>query len=149
MPKPTESQVASVPIFARLADPDRALIAEVSEVRSYAAGATIFAEGEPASVLFAILSGRVRVTASGGVTDSPDQLEAGDPLGDVAAFEGGPYPATGTAIEPTECLVIPRVELFRLLEQHPTFVRGFVHGLTRRIVQLTRELRHKAERARK
>jgi CRP-like cAMP-binding protein len=59
----------------------------------------------------------------------------------VAAFEGGPYPASGTAIDPTECLVIPRSELFRLLEQHPSLARGFVHGLTRRIVQLTRDLR--------
>jgi hypothetical protein len=43
-------------------------------------------------------------------------------------------------VERTECLVIPRAELFRLLE-HPTLARGFVHGLTQRIVQLTKELR--------
>jgi CRP-like cAMP-binding protein len=46
-------------------------------------------------------------------------------------------------VERTECLVIPRAELFRLLEQHPTLARGFVHGLTHRIVQLTKELRNR------
>ena len=44
----------------------------------------------------------------------------------------------------TRCLVIPRAELFRLFEQSPTLVRGFIHGLTHRIVELTRELRQKS-----
>ena len=142
MPKPTDSQIAAVPIFGRLSPEDRALIADVAEVRSYQPGAKVFTEGEPADVLLTILSGRVRVSSSAGSPDLRGVLEAGDPLGDVAAFEGGPYPASGTAVEPTECLVIPRAELFRLLEQHPSFVRAFVHGLTRRIVQLTTDLRH-------
>lgn len=141
MPRPTELQIASIPIFDRLSPADRALIANISEVRSFAPGATVFAEGEPAAVMLTILSGRVRVTASDASAALPDLLEAGDPLGDVAAFEGGPYPATGTAVDPTECLVIRRADLFGLFEQQPTLVRGLIHGLTRRIVQLTRELR--------
>ena len=143
MTRPTDSQVAAAPIFGRLSPADRALVSGVSEVRSYDAGAAVFTEGEPASVVFTILSGRVGVQSTAGASDLPEVLEAGDPLGDVAAFEGGPYPASGTALERTECLVIPRVELFRLLEQHPTLARGFVHGLTQRIVQLTKELRRK------
>jgi CRP-like cAMP-binding protein len=141
MSTPTESQIAAVPIFARLAPADRTLLVDISEVRSFAPGATVFAEGEPADVMLTILSGRVRVTASAASTELPDLLEAGDPLGDVAALEGGPYPATGTAVEPTECLVIRRVDLFGLIDRHPTLVRGLIHGLTRRIAQLTRELR--------
>jgi CRP/FNR family transcriptional regulator len=142
--RPTDTQIAAVPIFGRLSPDDLARIADVAEVRRYQAGANVFTEGDPADVIFTILSGRVRVTTSSAKSlDLPDVLEAGDPLGDVAAFEGGPYPASGTAVEPTECLVIPRAELFRLLDGQPSFVRGFVHGLTRRIVQLTRELRRK------
>jgi CRP/FNR family transcriptional regulator len=143
MPTPTELQIASVPIFERLAPADRGLLADISEVRSYAPGATVFVEGEPADVMLTILSGRVRVTAPAASTELPDVLEAGDPLGDVAALEGGPYPATGTAIEPTDCLVIRRADLFGLIDRHPTLVRGLIHGLTRRIVQLTRELRRR------
>ena len=142
MPRPTDSQLAAAPIFGRMSPTDRALIADVSEVRSYPPGDVVFNEGDPAAVILTILSGRVRVSSSaGGTPDLPQFLHAGDPLGDVGAFEGGPYPASAVAVEPTECLLIPRSELFRLLEQHPTMVRGFVHGLTQRIVQLTRELR--------
>lgn len=141
MSRPTDSQIASVPIFERLTPADRTLVADISEVRSYAPGSTVFVEGEPADVILTILAGRVDVTASAAASALPDVLEAGDPLGDVAAFEGGPYPATGTAVESTECLVIPRAELFALIDRHPALVRGLIHGLTRRIVQLTRELR--------
>jgi CRP-like cAMP-binding protein len=141
--RPTDTQIAAVPIFGRLSPDDLARIADVAEVRRYQPGAKVFTEGEPADVMFTILSGRVRVKSAAESPNLPEVLEAGDPLGDVAAVEGGPYPASGTAIDPTECLVIPRSELFRLLEGHPTLVRGFVHGLTRRIVQLTRELRRK------
>lgn len=144
MPQPTETQVASVPIFSRISPDDLALVAAIAQVRAYTTGEQVFAEGEPAPVILAILSGAVRVSsANGPALDMPEVLHPGDPLGDVGAFEGGPYPATGTAIEPTTCLVIPRAEFFRLLEQSPTLVRGFVHGLTHRIVQLTRELRLK------
>ena len=104
-----------------------------------------FVEGEPANVILALLSGSVRVAAAGGeVHDLPEVLHPGDPLGDVGAFEGGPYPASGTALETTECLIIPRADFFGLLAHSPTLVRGLVHGLTQRIVSLTRELRRKA-----
>jgi CRP/FNR family transcriptional regulator len=143
MPQPTDTEVASVPIFSRISPDDLALVAAIAQVRAYAPGEQVFAEGEPAQVLLAVLSGSIRVrSASGGpVLDLPEVLHPGDPLGDVGAFEGGPYPASGIAAEPTSCLVIPRSDFFRLLEQSPTLVRGFVHGLTHRIVELTRELR--------
>ena len=144
MVNPTTEQVASVPIFNRLSPDDQALLASAAELMSFEAGDKVFVEGEPANVILALLSGSVAVTASTGRHDLPEVLHPGDPLGDVGAFEGGPYPATGTAMEPTACLVIPRGTFFTLLTQSPTLVRGLVHGLTQRIVQLTRELRKQA-----
>jgi CRP/FNR family transcriptional regulator len=144
MVNPTTEQVAFVPIFNRLSPDDQALLAAAAEVRSFEPGERVFVEGEPANVLLALLSGSVSVTASSGGHELPEILHPGDPLGDVGAFEGGPYPASGTAVEFTECLVIPRAAFFSLLTQSPTLVRGLVHGLTQRIVQLTRELRQQA-----
>ena len=144
MPTPTPEQVASIPIFSRLSPEDLELVAAAAELKSFRPGDPVFAEGEPANVILAILSGSVRVTStSGTVRDLPEVLHPGDPLGDVGAFEGGPYPASGAALETTACVVIPRASFFLLLEQSPTLVRGLVHGLTQRIVQLTRELRQR------
>ena len=46
MPKPTDSQIAAVPIFGRLSPEDRALIADVAEVRSYQPGAKVFTKAQ-------------------------------------------------------------------------------------------------------
>src|SRR5262249_16876848 len=51
-----------------------------------------------------------------------------------------PYPATAIALEPTSCLLVRRGPFFALLERHPTLVRGFLLGLTQRIVELTRRI---------
>jgi CRP/FNR family transcriptional regulator len=145
MQRPTDEQVASVPLFSLMSPEDRELVAAVAEVRTYRPGDLVFTQGDPANVILTILSGRVRVFTSEDLSsDFPEVLDAGDPLGDVGALEGGPYPASGMAVEPTECLVIPRVEFFQLLEQSPTFVRSLVHGFTHRIVELTRELRRRS-----
>ena len=38
------------------------------------------------------------------------------------------------------CLLVRRAAFFALLERHPTLVRGFLLGLTQRIVELTRRI---------
>ena len=37
-------------------------------------------------------------------------------------------------------LLVPRSELFALLEEHPAVVRGFLSGMARRIVELTQRI---------
>jgi CRP-like cAMP-binding protein len=38
------------------------------------------------------------------------------------------------------CLLLPRAELFALLERQPSVVRGFLSGMARRIVELTQRI---------
>ena len=64
----------------------------------------------------------------------------GDPLGAVAAYDGRPFPASAVALEDTVCVVIPRPAFFRLLEAHPSLVRGLMLGMTIRLVELTNRL---------
>jgi CRP/FNR family transcriptional regulator len=64
----------------------------------------------------------------------------GDPLGAVAVYVGRPFPASAAALEDTTCVVIPKQDFFRLLEQHPSLVRGLLLGFTTRLVELTNRL---------
>jgi CRP/FNR family transcriptional regulator len=64
----------------------------------------------------------------------------GDPLGALAAYDGRPFPASAAALEDTTCVVIPRPVFFRLLEEHPSLVRGLLLGLTHRVVELTNRI---------
>src|SRR5512135_3552222 len=59
------------------------------------------------------------------------------PMGEVAVYEGRAFPASGVALEETQCVLIPRPAFFDLLERHPSLVRGLLLGLTQRLMELT------------
>ena len=130
------------PVFRTLSPIDRETVARVTSVRSYNKGHTIFEEGEPSDAFYTIASGRVKIfkMLPSGKDLILEVFGTGDPLGAVAAYDGRPFPASAVAIEDTTCLVIPRPDFFKLLEQHPTLVRGLLLGLTHRLVELTNRL---------
>jgi CRP-like cAMP-binding protein len=129
-------------LFRSLSPDDRARLAEVSVVRTFDKGEALFSEGDPSDFLYTILSGRVKVVKSipSGKEVILEIFGAGDPVGAVVAYEARPYPATAIAIERTSCLLVRRGPFFGLLERHPTLVRGFLLGMTQRIVELTRRI---------
>ena len=47
---------------------------------------------------------------------------------------------SAAALEETTCVIIPRPAFFRLLETHPSLVRGLLLGLTTRLVELINRL---------
>jgi CRP/FNR family transcriptional regulator len=137
-----EALLRATPVFRRLTPEDRATVARASTVRRYQKGATIFEQGMPSDAFFTIAAGRVKISKM--LTTGKDLIievfGTGDPLGAVAAYDGRPFPASAIALEDTTCVVIPRAVFFRLLEEHPSLVRGLMLGLTARLVELTNRL---------
>jgi CRP-like cAMP-binding protein len=137
-----DDALRTVVLFRALSPDDRTRLAEVSAVRSYDKGDALFAEGEASDFLFTLLSGRAKVVKSvpSGKEVILEIFGPGDTVGAVVAYEGRPYPASAIAIEPTTCLLVRRAAFFGLLERHPTLVKGFILGLTQRILELTRRI---------
>jgi CRP-like cAMP-binding protein len=137
-----EDALKSVAFYRSLAPEDRARLAEVSIVKTYDKGDTLFAEGDPSDFLYTVLTGRVKVVKMipSGKEVILEIFGPGDPVGAVVAYEGRPYPASALALERSACLLVRRAPFFGLLERHPTLVRGFLLGLTQRIVELTRRI---------
>jgi CRP-like cAMP-binding protein len=137
-----EELLRTTPIFSRLNPADRQTIAAVSTVREFKRGETIFDQDSPSEAFYAITAGRVKIfkLMPNGKDLILEVFGPGDPLGAVAAYMGRPFPATASALEDTTCVVIPRPAFFRLLEQHPSLVRGLLLGLTTRLVELTNRL---------
>ena len=142
MPANVEEILQRSTLFRRLTQEDRQRLAAVTTVREFDKGATLFSEGEGSDLLYAVVTGRVKVskTTVRGTDVILEIFGPGDPVGAVAVYESRPYPATASAIEHTQCLLIPRKAFFSLLETHPTMVRGLLVGLTHRLVELTNRL---------
>jgi CRP-like cAMP-binding protein len=132
----------AVALFRALSGDDRARLAEVSALRFYEKGEALFAEGDTSDFLYTILSGHAKVIKSipSGKEVILEIFGPGDPIGAIAAYEDRPYPATAIAIERTSCLLVRRAPFFGLLQRHPTLVKGFILGLTQRIVELTKRI---------
>ena len=134
--------LARTPVFRKLAPPDRRRVAEATTVRQYPKGATIFEQDAPADAFYTIAAGRVKIfkMLPSGKDLILEVFGTGDPLGAVAVYDERPFPASAVALEDTTCLSIPRPVFFRLLEEHPSLVRGLMLGMTVRLVELTNRL---------
>jgi CRP-like cAMP-binding protein len=137
-----EELLRTTPIFSRLSPDDRRKIAEVATVKQFSRGDIIFEQDTPSDALYAIASGRVKIfkMMPSGKDVILEVFGPGDPLGAVAEYIDRPFPASAAALEDTVCVLIPRADFFRLLELHPSLVRGLLLGMTTRLVELTNRL---------
>lgn len=137
-----EALLRVTPIFRKLSPEDRQTIAQAARLKRYEKGELIFEQDAPSDHFYTIASGRVKIfkMLPSGKDLILEVFGAGDPLGAVAAYDGRPFPASASALEDTVCVVIPRAAFFRLLEEHPSLVRGLMLGMTIRLVELTNRL---------
>lgn len=137
-----EALLRVTPVFSRLSTEDRRKVAGAAAIRQYSKGELIFEQDSPADAFYTIAVGRVKIyrLLPTGKDMILEIFGPGDPLGALAVYQGRPFPASATAIEDTSCVTIPREVFFRLLEEHPSLVRGLMLGLTHRVVELTNRI---------
>lgn len=142
MATPLEALIRANPLYRRLSEEDRVRVAAVAELRAYSRGQSLFSEGDPSSLLFTLVDGRVKMVKilPAGKEVILEIFGPGDPVGAVAAFESLPYPASAVALEDTRAIVVRSAAFFRLLETCPTLVKGLLVGLSFRLVDLTRRI---------
>jgi CRP/FNR family transcriptional regulator len=131
----------SIPLLATLKKDDREALEPLCRMRGYEKGETIFREGDPADRIHFVYAGRVKIVKSAGARDIIlEILGPGEPVGAVAAFERGKFPASATAIEPSSLVSIPERDFFALLEHRPDMTRRMLAGLTVRLMMLNKRL---------
>ncbi len=111
----------SLPYFTSLGAEDLKRIENQVLERSFAKGEILFLEGEPCHGLYVVKSGRVRIFKS-----SPQGREQvlliagqGDSFNDVPVFDGGPNPASASALEPSTVYIVPGESLLSLVADCP------------------------------
>jgi CRP/FNR family cyclic AMP-dependent transcriptional regulator len=92
----------------------------LSFTTAYPAGATVFAEQDPARGVFVLCKGRVKLTmtSSEGKTVILRIVRPGEVLGLHAVVSGKPYQAAAETMEPCQLNFVRRDDFLRFLSQH-------------------------------
>lgn len=131
----------SFPMFQGLTDEELKLLLPMAQVRAYGKGEEIFREGDPPSHLWLVVRGLVKIVRRAGDRDLiMEILGPTDTFGEVAVYDGIPYPATAVSAEASTVLTIPREDFFAALERHPGLARGLLRELTRHLRLVARRL---------
>jgi len=112
----------SIPYFSSLSTKELERVRKGTAELSFSRGEILFLEGELCRGLYAVKSGRVRIFKS-----SPEGREQvllivtpGESFNDVPVFDGGPNPASASALEASEVYLIPKGVLLSLIADCPT-----------------------------
>lgn len=110
-------------------------LAQQTTIRRVQEKKLVFEKGEPGNEMFAILHGRVKVSAFS--EDGREVifaiLESGDFCGETALLDGQPRSATCTALEECQLVVISRATFIPFLEKHPSLAIHLLSLLSQRL----------------
>jgi len=104
-------------------------------VREFAAGDTIFREGDAGSEMFVVIAGDVEISKTTSATSSKTLivLGKGDIFGEMAVIEKKRRSATATAVSDTRLLVLNEALFEQTLDQNPDFARKMIRILSERL----------------
>ena len=129
----------SVSIFGGLGERELDLLLECTTTKQVEAREVLFHKGDPGNQLYGILSGRLKVMATG--TDGKDVvfglMGPGEVIGEIALMDTNPRSATVVALEDSRLLTLHRRDLIPLLERHPKVAIHLAAVLAARLRRLS------------
>lgn len=130
--------VAKQPLFSSLSEQECQALVRRSVCRRTSRGETLFREGEPCRGIYLVVEGAVRTyrSNSSGSEQVFGLFRAGDSLGEVALFDGGPYLASARVAEAGRVLFLAFDEVQALYRTHPAVVQAVVRELSERVRSL-------------
>ena len=133
------------PLFADLSDKELDFLAERAVLHPLEAGAPIFSEGEPCEGLYVVESGAIKIfkTSSSGREQVLAVEGPGGSVAELPVFDGGPYPASASALSKARVLFISKKDFRALCLQHPEValkVLKVVGSRLRKLVGVIEEL---------
>lgn len=112
--------------------------------RRYAAGNTIFREGDEADALYLICQGEVEISLNadleGGDRRHLTRLREGEMFGEMALFDQRLRSATAVAATPCQLLAFTEDNFKMVFQLHPAWSRRLMRALAERLLRSTRLL---------
>jgi len=151
----SDSLLQGVYLFTDLNPDERASLARIAEAMTLPAGFPIFRAGDPATALYLIENGSVRlaVTSSGGKTVEVATLGSGSHFGEMALIDGAKRSATAETLEPTSMFRFDYDQVTVLLDRSPAtavkLYRSLARFLSNRLRQTTTDMSYAREKNRR
>lgn len=122
-------------LFRDLPRDTLAFIARLGYTRPMRQGEILYLQGDAGDGLFLILSGEVRISATGaeGQELHLNTLTAGDVMGEIALIDGGRRTATATAIRTGTLFCIDRADFLELVARQPEITWQILQLLCQRV----------------
>ncbi len=111
----------------------KGLFVSAKETREYAAGDVIFAEGDPSSEMYGVVSGSVELRKGG---EPVLTVAAGGTFGEMGIIDTAPRSLAAVAVEPSEIAVIDERTFLFLVQETPMFALQVMRALASRIREL-------------
>lgn len=129
-----------IPLFATLAPGEVAALAVRAAEKRYAPGEVLFHEGEPSSGVFLLGAGSVKIykTSASGREVMLAIETAPSSVAEVPIFDGGPYPATVSALTEVVAYLVYTQDFQRVCRQHPEVALKVLAVVGKRLRHLVR-----------
>jgi CRP-like cAMP-binding protein len=101
-----------------------------AHAETFAAGATIFEQGETADYMYVVVDGAVDIRLGNVVLET---VEAGGLLGEMALIEQLPRSASAVAARDTKLSAVDRKRFLFLVQNHPFFALQVMEVLAHRL----------------
>lgn len=132
--------LASVPLFERLDEEERALLAAQLDDVSFDAGQVVFKRGDPGGSIFIVVSGAVEIFVEDTVGQRVvfETAKSGDFFGELSLLDGDPRSASSVALEATRAVRLDRNDLELLFKRHPTAAMDVLAVIGKRLREADR-----------
>lgn len=138
-----DTMIENIPLFAGLSAGDLKAISAHAVTKSYAKNTVIINEGDVSDSLYVILSGRVKVFLSDeeGKEVILNTQGAGDYFGELALIDEEPRSASVMTLDDSKLSIVSKRDFEGCLVSHPQIALRVIKGLTKRLRNLTENVK--------
>ena len=127
--------IAEIPLYRGLPAEQIGKLANIMIDKLLRRGQAVFSEGDEASGLYVMISGRVKVfkLSPEGKEQILHIIGPGEPFGEVPMFAGGRFPANAETIEESRIIFFPRAAFVELIKREPSLAMNMLAVLSKRL----------------
>jgi CRP/FNR family transcriptional regulator len=124
-----------LPYFSSLDENKVRELASLFKERSFGKKEIIFREGDPPSCLYILKEGKIKIykVSQEGKVTTLEVIPPGRTFGEVAIFDGKPYPATAEAATEVKVLCLLRNYFLDFLQKNPAVAISIISDLGARL----------------